>query len=339
MKNYSKILLTACILFTQFNFSQNGLIGNGYGNNDWSNTNCFSDSAGDSRIFITNANGTGSSYFRLVTCWDNDWSQWGPSTNSDMSINYNNKYTSVIYNTNGAFYGDTNSSYNYIFKTAQGGTGPSGDFVVFEVQGSVRSVSSVSNNSVYSGHNQLISATLDGSLSDGQGVYLRYTDDSWVSSTIVEMSGNGTNYQANIPASVNTTGASISYYVFTSGNGLSIDHEDADFFTINLNNNSGSNYSYSVSTTNYVFNIGSNDVGDVWDSHVDGSYIYLANFSSGISIVDISDKTNPTEVGSLATTGAYDIFYLNDHLYVADYTSGMRIIDVSDKTNPTLART
>ena len=92
-------------------------------------------------------------------------------------------------------------------------------------------------------------------------------------------------------------------------------------------------------TQNYVFNIGSNDVGDVWDSQVDGDYIYLANFSGGISIVDISDKTSPTEVGSLATTRAYDIFYLNDYLYVADYTSGMRIIDVSDKTNPTLVST
>ena len=92
-------------------------------------------------------------------------------------------------------------------------------------------------------------------------------------------------------------------------------------------------------TQNYVFNIGSNDVGDVWDSHVDGDYIYLANSSAGISIVDISDKSNPTEVGSLATTRAYDIFYLNDYLYVADHASGMRIIDVSDKTNPTLVST
>ncbi|GIR20966.1 MAG: hypothetical protein CM15mP36_01730 [Flavobacteriales bacterium] len=211
--------------------------------------------------------------------------------------------------------------------------------VVFEIQGEVRTISGVSNHSVQNvGDDYAVTATLSGALSSGQGVYLRYSNDSFNTSTIIEMSGSGTSYSASIPANFNIDGASISYYVFTSGDGLTISHENVDLYTINNLNNSGSNYSYSVAT-NYALNTGSFDPGDTWDSHVDGSYLYLANSTEGISIVDISDKTNPTEVGSLATTRAYDIFYLNNYLYVADYTSGMRIIDVSDKTNPTLIST
>jgi len=32
-----------------------------------------------------------------------------------------------------------------------------------------------------------VTATLDGSLNTGQAVYLRYTTDAWVTSTVVQM--------------------------------------------------------------------------------------------------------------------------------------------------------
>ena len=134
---------------------------------------------------------------------------------SDVSISAGTEYTLNSNSTNSGsmIINASNTTDNSVFKTYDAGSNPTGKFIFFKIQGTVRSVSSVSTSSVYSGHDQLISATLDGSLPTGQGVYLRYTNDSWNSSTIVEMSGSGASYNANIPASVNTSGASISYYI------------------------------------------------------------------------------------------------------------------------------
>ena len=218
-------------------FAQNGIIGDGFGQNDWSNTDCFSASAGNSRIFTTTANGTGDRYFRLVTCWGNSWNQWGPSNNSNTSLNYNTKYSNSDItegNTNGAFYTSANSSYNYVFKTREGDASTV-NLVIFEVQGTIRSISSLTASyNVSVGDAKTITATLDGALSSGQSVYLRYSSDDWSTSTVTEMSGSGTSYSADIPAGVNVANANLKYYAFTSGSGLTIAHADADLFTINL---------------------------------------------------------------------------------------------------------
>ena len=266
MKKYTFISL----FFSFSLFSQNGLIGNGFGSNDWSTTDCFSASAGNSRILTTTSNGTGDRHFRLVDCWNDQWDQWSPVSNIDTQLLYNNSYDGSNFNgnsTSGAFYVSANSSYNYVFKTREGDQSTVG-LILFEVQGFIRSVLSVNNTSVVSpGNDYTVTATLDGALSTGQGIYLRYTDDSWANSTIVAMSGSSTTYAANIPSSVNTSGSSISYYVFTSGDGLTITHSDADFYTINYDNNSNNNYSYSVP-----------DYGQV--------YVYLSDYGSDAGLAD-----------------------------------------------------
>ena len=266
-----KTILYIFLTFFGLSFAQNGIIGDGFGQNDWSNTDCFSASAGNSRIFTTTANGTGDRYFRLVTCWDNNWNQWGPSNNSDTSLNYNTKYSNSDItegNTGGAFYTSANSSYNYVFKTREGDA-TTVNLVIFEVQGTIRSISSLTASyNVSVGDAKTITATLDGELSSGQSVYLRYSTDNWSTSTITEMSGSGISYSADIPAGVNVADANIKYYAFTSGNGLTIAHADADFFTINLENNSGNNYSYS---TKSEFSLGYGPFGFSFDSATDSS--------------------------------------------------------------------
>lgn len=249
-----RILIFTIILFLLIEnnlHSQNGIIGSGFGTNDWSTTDCWSSSAGNSRIFTSTANGTGNQYFRLVTCWDGNWNQWGPSsTINDYLVTIGTPVGSseVVQNsTSKAYYINVAStSHNYIFKTRGGGNPPSNpSFVVFCVQGTIASVASVSQpTAVNPGETVTITANLSTNLSTGQGVYLRYSTDNWTSSTITEMSGSGISYSANIPAAANIKDQTVRYYVFTSGNGLSISHSDADFFTINLNNNSGSNYQY-----------------------------------------------------------------------------------------------
>jgi hypothetical protein len=64
------------------------------------------------------------------------------------------------------------------------------------------------------------------------------------------MSGSGTTYTAAIPGTANTINTTVRYYCFTSGNGLAtnIANDEADWYTINLDNNGGSNYAYTVSS-------------------------------------------------------------------------------------------
>ncbi len=74
-----------------------------------------------------------------------------------------------------------------------------------------------------------------------------------------------------------------------------------------------------------------------------GNYAYVVStVDDGLDIFDISDPSNPKEVGYLtdnATTaldGAYSVYVQGNYAYVASYTDeGLEIIDVSDPTNPT----
>ncbi len=136
---------------------------------------------------------------------------------------------------------------NIIFKTDA-----TNRVMVFEIQGSVRTVNTVSQSpvaaSVYPGQSVTVTAVmLGGSLATGQGVYLRYAPNSdYSNSSVVSMNyvSPGT-YSGTIPASVNLANTTQSYYVFSSGSSAP-NGADADLATINIKNNSGSNYSYTV---------------------------------------------------------------------------------------------
>lgn len=242
---------------SSFIWAQNGIIGSGFGTNDWSTTDNFSTGAGSSRIYTTTANATGSQYFRLVTNWSSNYNQWGPSsTVSDYQVSPGTAVSSseVVENsTTKAYYISVPStSYNYVFKTKEGGNPPSNvGMIVFEVQSTVSTCTGVSQDytTVSKSLSPTITATLDNSLPTGQGIYIRYTTDNFSTSTIAAMSGSGTSYSYSIPTQ--TVGTTVTYYILTSGSSQTISHSDADFYTINLNNNSGSNYSYTVTTDQF----------------------------------------------------------------------------------------
>ena len=299
-----KYLLFLFLINVTYSLSQNGIIGDGFGVSDWSTTDCFDSSAGSSRIFISNSNGTGNKYFRLVTCWDGNYSNWGPQNTSDKLLSYGTAYNSsdMIENSSKAYYLDANSSYNYVFKTREGGNLPSNlGVVIFEVQGEIRTVSSVSNNTIHSpGDPYIVTATLSGSLSSGQGVYLRYSDDSWNTSSVVEMTGSTTSYSASIPVDVNVAQASISYYIFTSGSGLTISAGDSDFFTINNNTNSGNNYSYDVvDTTPPVITVEGDNPATV---ELGATYTDAGATADGGETVTTSGTVDTSTVGTYTIT-------------------------------------
>ena len=255
MKGILRFFVFTIFIYPISLFSQNGLIGNGFGINNWSTTDDFIGSAGSSRIGTFTANSTGNCYFRLVTNWSGNYNQWGPnSTSDDYPVSPETEVPAleiVEYSTTKAYYINvSSSSHNYVFKTKEGGNPPQNKgLIVFQVQGDIRTISSVSQNpvTVYPGQEVTITASLNGDLSTGQGVYLRYSKDNWTSSSVAEMTYvSDNNYSASISANLNTPSAGFSYYVFTSGDALTISSANADWYTINLNNNNGSNYSYSV---------------------------------------------------------------------------------------------
>ncbi|NGX43183.1 MAG: Serine/threonine-protein kinase PknH [Chlamydiae bacterium] len=67
-----------------------------------------------------------------------------------------------------------------------------------------------------------------------------------------------------------------------------------------------------------------------------GSYAYVADHSSGLLIINVSNVTNPTLVGVYNTPGhAYDVVISGSYAYVADRAFGLQIIDVSNVSNLT----
>lgn len=75
----------------------------------------------------------------------------------------------------------------------------------------------------------------------------------------------------------------------------------------------------------------------VWDESevfVSGDFVYLATFG-GLTILEVSDIENPTEVGSLEFSWSpSDLVVVAGRAYVTEPEAGLRIIDVSDPAFP-----
>jgi hypothetical protein len=154
-------------------------------------------------------------------------------------------------------YNQTNGNYyTFICQDQNGGTNSKG--YLFETSAAPISVSSVTqspiSSSVTTSQSVTVTANLSSNLPTGQGVFLRYSTNSFSTSTIVNMTGSGTNYTASIPSGTNVFGANVVYYVFTSGGTTPPLAADCDLATINLNNNSGSNFTYTVTAAQYTWN-------------------------------------------------------------------------------------
>lgn len=76
--------------------------------------------------------------------------------------------------------------------------------------------------------------------------------------------------------------------------------------------------------------------GTAYDVYVSGDRAYLADGSSGLAIIRVSDPTTPGPfvVYEDTTGNARDVYVSGDWAYVADGLSGMATIDVSDPTTP-----
>ena len=78
--------------------------------------------------------------------------------------------------------------------------------------------------------------------------------------------------------------------------------------------------------------------GYAYGVQVVGDYAYVADHTSGLQIIDISNPTTPTLKGNYNTSSyALGVQVVGNYAYVADYDSGgLQIIDISNPTTPTL---
>ncbi|MGQ9583776.1 MAG: hypothetical protein ACUVXG_00065 [Anaerolineae bacterium] len=69
--------------------------------------------------------------------------------------------------------------------------------------------------------------------------------------------------------------------------------------------------------------------------YVLGEYAYIANRIRGLRVIDVSNPTDPQEVGYYSKGGeAHDVHVSGDYAYVANGRKGLRVVDISDPTNP-----
>jgi hypothetical protein len=68
---------------------------------------------------------------------------------------------------------------------------------------------------------------------------------------------------------------------------------------------------------------------------IEGETVYVANWSAGLRIIDVSAPYNPREVGTLDLTDPLlSVDVSGHHVYVTDFETGLRVIDVSDPADP-----
>lgn len=80
--------------------------------------------------------------------------------------------------------------------------------------------------------------------------------------------------------------------------------------------------------------------GPTLDVAVDGGVAFVAGGSSGLSLVDVSDRTSPVLITTFNTAGsAQDIAVRDGFAYLAGGAAGLQVIDVGDLAAPALVAT
>jgi len=81
-----------------------------------------------------------------------------------------------------------------------------------------------------------------------------------------------------------------------------------------------------------------NTAGNAQKVVVDGNFAYVADFSPGLLIINITNPASPTLAGSYNTPGSAGAVAVDgNYAYVADYASGLIVINITNPASPTLA--
>ena len=318
------LVLMACLSLTGTVRAQNAIVGSGWqispytagwgggscptGNTNFNYlANTVSLPTGEnSWIGVATPQGTAPQYWRYGIDWSGTESQWTITNGSNTPVSPSTQYSlSTSCTTSGALYYSANSSYNYIFKTLNASASPTGSIAFFEVQGTVRTVSSVSQSptsaNVYINQPVVVSAVMSGALPTGQAAYVRYTTNGWTSTSVVPMTlSSGSTYTASIPGSAGST--AVSYFVFTSGpSNVASNGSNANLFTINYS--AASSYTVNNSYLTYTSVAGGGPWGtaNTWVGSavpISASYVNIVIASTTAVTLNQSAITNSITVNS-----------------------------------------
>ncbi len=79
------------------------------------------------------------------------------------------------------------------------------------------------------------------------------------------------------------------------------------------------------------------DTGTAMDLAVAGQRIYVADYTNGLCVLDLSWSASLNQIGRYDTPGnPYGVFVAGDVAYVADYAAGLIVIDISNPSAPSL---
>ncbi|HBA85552.1 MAG TPA: hypothetical protein DCZ95_15820 [Verrucomicrobia bacterium] len=167
---------------------------------------------------------------------DGDWDpQWGNGDEPGLAAldtlyanGDNGSYTAV-------------NSYRYTFTVKDCNGGENTLNAIQQTTNEPVGILSVSDNSGLIGNGPVSVAIQTSGDPSGERIYVRYTTNTWASSSFVEATGSGTNWSAGIPAQ--EPGAGVIYYILTTTFAAPT-HADADVQTIAYGNNGGANYAY-----------------------------------------------------------------------------------------------
>ena len=254
--NLYKLLVVLILIYTPGkNHAQDRIYGDFGGG--WSSNSALTQTFGSSYIYSEVPGSTGNKYFRYMEVATPSWIQWGPNNgcSADAQTGTGNTYQCGEGCGSKALYVNvTSTSHRWVFKTKN-----SSDGLTFCFDIGAETIADISNYTTeYSDPivGNEVTISLNGSQLDGnQGVFLRYTDDNWTSSTISEMTYSSTKYLDTIVSSDVVSNGTIDYYFLISKTGSTISHEESDLFTIAWNNNSGTNYQ--IKPVDFVYDNGS----------------------------------------------------------------------------------
>ena len=173
---------------------------------------------------------------------------------------------------------------------------------------------------------------------DTLGLHLRMQPDLFESDSIEH---NGTalvmipGLFSNITLVDNGDGIYTEWHVLTSGNDVS-DATVSLAFCDRAGNETSTVASTPISYFRHPFEVGYYDTpGYAMGVAASGSYIYVADGSGGLRVVNIMNPASPHEEGYYDTPGsAYDVAVSGSYAYVADYDRGLRVVNITNPGSP-----
>ncbi|NVO21590.1 MAG: hypothetical protein HXX13_17950 [Bacteroidetes bacterium] len=165
--------------------------------------------------------------------WGNTWKNVTVAMNTLQTYTYNGSSDNQITITNGKWYTMNWKDNGYASTQA----------IFMETSAQPVNITSVTVPALATiGSPIVVNALTSANLSTEEILYLRYSTDSWATSTAISFSMSGISGTATIPAQ--SSAGVVSCYVFSSTiNGIATDF---DMKSIRINNNSGTNYSIPV---------------------------------------------------------------------------------------------